>query len=158
MGKKRKIVEQEAQVNNKKLPKRNFDNPNSFYRMNPKWSFRYTDFQHEKWGVCLNAEVLSDMLEKMNGLERMTWSDILLSTSGRSGNTRNHPIPLSDIIVDAQKRFNDLNLTDIFEDEIYSLALNNKFRLFGFIDDEGTFLLIWIDRNHEICPSKKRHT
>ena len=154
---KNKKIKQSVQVNGNKIP-RSIENPNSFFDESPKWSFQYCDYNHEQWGIDCNFDILPDLFLKFRDFERMTRRDILTTTSGRKSNTRNHPIPLSNLIADAQKRFTELNLSEIFDDEIYSLALTNKLRLFGFIDERGIFSLIWIDKNHGICPSLKKHT
>lgn len=154
---KNKKIKQSVQVTGSKIP-RSIENPDSFFDEFPKWSFKYFDYYHVLWGAESNFENLTDVFLKMRDFERMTWREILTTTSGRKNNTRNHPIPLSNLITDAQKRFTELNLSEIFDDEIYSLALTSKLRLFGFIDENGVFSLIWIDKNHEICPSLKKHT
>ena len=45
----------------------------------------------------------------------------------------------------------ELKLDDI--DEIYSLRLEGKLRVFG-LRELNCLRILWIDREHEICPSK----
>ena len=128
----------------------------SFHNRSPIWSFLYCDFEHERWGVASNGEILSEVLARLRDFQGQTWGEILRDTAGRNGNTKNHDIPLTDIIKEAQKRFSDRNLHHNF-DSLYSLTVTGRFRLFGILTEE-VFHLVWIDANHEICPSIKRHT
>lgn len=157
MSKKEKRIKQKIRVSSSNTPS-HIENPESFYNKIPVWSFRYIDNEHGKWGTQINSDILPSILYSMKSFEQMKWSNILTSTSGRSGNTRSHPIPIQKLIPEAQKRFNELNLDEIFDEDIYSLALTNKLRLFGFIDENGIFFLVWIDREHEIYKVYKKHT
>ena len=158
MSKKDKKVKQRFQVESNKVPRSIINNPNSFYDKFPVWSFKFSDFEHYKWGVYANSDLLSEVVLKFRELERMSWKEILTTTSGRKNNTRNHFIPLASLASEAQKRFCDLNLSEIFGDQICSLALMGKLRLFGFIDESGVFYLIWIDKEHEVYPVYKKYT
>ena len=127
-----------------------------FHDRSPIWSFRYCDFEHERWGIASNGEILPDILARLRDFQGQTWGEILRDTAGRNGNTKNHDIPLTDIIKEAQKRFSDINLHQDF-DSLYSLTVTGRLRLFGILTEE-VFHLVWIDVSHEICPSTKRHT
>ncbi len=79
----------------------------------------------------------------------MTWKEI----SANPG--YNHSVSVSEMIREAQKRLEELNLDD--QDELYRLRMNGKLRLWG-IRDRNILRLLWWDREHEICPSQKKHT
>lgn len=156
MSRKKKYVKQAVQPSGEKNPKC-VENPLDFYDKPPVWSFTHIDVDHPRWGIGANTQILLNVLTTLKNLEGMSWREILTNTSGRKCNTRSHLIPLGNLIKSAQKRFCDLNLDYVFADEIYSLALNGTLRIWGFIDN-GVFSLIWIDPEHEICPSSKRNT
>jgi len=158
LSKKDKKVKQRFQVESNKVPRSIIINPNSFYDEVPVWSFKFSDFEHYKWGINANSDLLSEVVLKLKEFERMRWKEILITTSGRKNNTRNHFIPLTSLVAEAQKRFYDLNLSEIFGDQICSLALMGKLRLFGFVDENGVFYLIWIDKEHEVYPVYKKYS
>ena len=45
----------------------------------------------------------------------------------------------------------------IAEDTLFSLAPEGKLRLYGRLYD-GVFDILWIDLEHEVCTSNKKHT
>jgi hypothetical protein len=94
-----------------------------------------------------NVDLLWEIHNKLSSFERMTWADI-----GRHGS---HAISVEDLCADAQKRLRDLRLDDI--DEVYSLRLTGKRRIFG-IRDRHTLKILWWDPGHTCCPSQKKHT
>ena len=53
---------------------------------------------------------------------------------------------------DALKR---LKIDDI--DSLFSLRLDGTLRIFG-IRKQNYLQILWVDQNHEVCPSKKKHT
>ncbi len=113
----------------------------------PKWRFKKRDCEHERW--CL--EVTNSLLEKLTNFESMTWSQILIEAK-----KKNHHIKTYDLIKEAQDRLIDLKLDDY--DEVCSLRLDGTHRLYGILDEDGVFSIIWNDCEHEICPSRKKNT
>ena len=111
--------------------------------------------RHERWRVTY-AEITDELLGYLSSFESRKWSEILQDTSGRSRNTRNHPISFENMIEEAQKRAVQLKLDS--EDGLYSLAFSGKKRLWGVLQSEGVFCIIWYDKEHEICPATKRYT
>lgn len=55
-----------------------------------------------------------------------------------------------------KKRFSELNLEE-YADQVYSLRLMNKTRIYGILRD-GIFSILWYEKEHEIYPSVKKHT
>ena len=153
MAKKKKPKQQEA-ASSEKRPL-NLENPNAYYNKHPVWSFSLCDFEHPKWGVAINESCLANLISRLKSWEGQTWGEILRDTSGRKGNTKNHHIDLDRMIRDAQKRLDELNHRDL--DQLLSLSVNGEFRLWGILDN-GTCRVIWLDLEHEICPSLKKHT
>jgi hypothetical protein len=127
-----------------------------FYELHPTWSFKYCDFDHTAWGISARPDNIPGILRWLASVERQTWNNILTSTAGRKHNTRNHHIAIIDILSDAQKRLSEIKL-EHFSDELYSLAISGKERLWGFLA-EGVFHIVWYDPNHEIYQAHKRNT
>jgi len=123
--------------------------PNSYFSKSPRWLFRRHDFNHEKWGMAPCAVELSNIFRYLSDLETQKWSEILSSTSGRRGNTRNHNIEITRLCREAQKRAQEIGLDEF--DELCSLALGSLQRVWGYIS-EGDFYIIWFDTRHEIYP------
>lgn len=151
-------------MNKKKHTNREFDpvsrkniktieNPTEFYDQHPTWSFSKCDFEHSEWSMPCHQECLSNLMIRLKALEGQQWKEILLDKSGRKNNTKNHAVPVRNIVKDAQKRLKEINLDDF--DEIYSLTVTGIQRLWGVMVD-GVFCVVWFDTKHEIFPSHKR--
>lgn len=126
----------------------------NLYQLPPKWSFIKCDTVHEKWGILSNTAYLGDMLARFKEWERVTWGDILTTTSGRRHNTQNHPMPVSILDKAAAKRLTELHLDSY--DVLYSLTITGRRRVWGImIEETGTFQLLWFDANHEVYPVQK---
>ena len=130
------------------------ENPEAYFAKYPKWSFKYFDLEHEKWGFSAFSNNIKYILETFKSRERMTWNDIFCQSGGRAKGTNSHFITVDKFIPEAQRRFNEIKLDT---DSLFSLRVNGKFRIWGEIFD-GVFSVIWIDAEHEICPSNKKHT
>jgi hypothetical protein len=126
----------------------------SFYGRRPSWSFSRCHFDHPRWGLEKHSGKLLAIIQFFSGLEGQRWGDVLTSTAGRGGNTRNHMIPTDRFSNDIQEMIMDRKL-HVF-DNLYSLAMSNMERLYGVIID-GVFFLVWYDPKHEIYPVGKRH-
>ena len=98
---------------------------------------------------------LTYLYPKLKEFEKLTWEEIEKQTYGKDGKSKNHPIEKSKLIKEAQDRLKVLNQDDI--DEIYSLRLDGQLRIMG-IRENNCLKILWIDTNHEICPSNKKHT
>jgi|APSaa5957512622_1039677.scaffolds.fasta_scaffold111010_2 hypothetical protein len=90
---------------------------------------------------------LQDLLQKLFESQRLTWQELRKKGS--------HPIDITALIADAQKRLCEIKKDDL--DQLYSLRLTGKNRVWGI--KEGNILwLLWWDPSHSICPSLKKHT
>lgn len=98
---------------------------------------------------------ISHLYPKLKEFEKLTWEEIEKQTYGKDGKSKNHPIGKGKIIKEAQERLKVLNQDDV--DELYSLRLEGKIRIFG-IREFNCLKILWIDTNHEICPPQKKHT
>ena len=90
---------------------------------------------------------------KLLQFETMTWDEIRQQTHGGKGKSSSHNIDVDDLNPEAKERLKILKYDD--RDKIYSLRLDGTIRIFGF--KELNYLdIIWVDLNHEVCPSKKK--
>ncbi|MFQ7233385.1 MAG: hypothetical protein ACLRPU_00815 [Enterococcus hulanensis] len=122
--------------------------PREYLNKNPVWRFRRIDHTHQRWNFN-NCSDMGATLKKLADFESMTWNDIQVNAK-----KQNHFISVSDMIKEAGQRLEQLG---IVEDELFSLRVNGKMRIFGILRT-GEFEILWLDCNHEICPSKKKHT
>lgn len=150
MGKKNKSIPNNQRVSGSKKAKEIVD-AQEYKKKFPVWRFNKYDKEHQKW--CLhNKDFYSELMSKLIAFESMTWHQIEAASGGRSNGTNNHFILVSDLVKEAQKRLEELHL---YYDELFSLRLSGKERLFGILED-GVYHILWYDANHEICPSKKK--
>lgn len=98
----------------------------------------------------IGHEKLTEIRSKLASLEDSTWNDILLTSK-----KQNHRIPIGDLEDDAQRRLRELHLDDV--DEVISLRLSGKERVFGICYDVALTLLWW-DPEHKVCRSELKHT
>jgi len=131
-----------------KTPSKNVD-PNSYLQKNPTWRFNKIDSAHPEWSMKNCCDFNESVLDKLVDFERQTWSEISIVSK-----KQNHHVSVSGLIKDAQKRLDELK---IYEDEVFSLRLSAKERLYGILKD-GVYQIIWYDSEHRICPSIKKHT
>lgn len=151
MTKRRKTVKQKEPVSHSKQPKA-IENPNSFLGMHPVWSFKSLDNSYSKWGFPHANDLLNDVICKLRDNEGMTWGQIFSASGGRTHGTNSHYENVSDLILEAQKRWADLHLEEY--DCVFSLRLTNLHRLYGILEN-GVFRIVWFDQNHEIYAVKK---
>lgn len=90
-----------------------------------------------------------EIRERLASLESMTWSEILMISK-----KQNHLIPIIDLAASALRR---IEQKKIAVDELVSLRLSAKERIFGYLEDGVCVVLFW-DPKHEICPAEKRNT
>ena len=83
----------------------------------------------------------------MKAFEGMTWQEIDSASGGKKKGTNNHFIPFEDMIKDAQKRAENLNLLQ--HESLYSLRIKGAIRLFGVLNN-GIYHIVWYDSDHAI--------
>lgn len=96
------------------------------------------------------------VLEKIIEYASMSWIDVKQQTHGQKGKSKNHYYPLNEMSSTAQKRFVQLGL-DEYGDSIFSFAVSSVVRIIGYRENEY-FHVLWYDAQHEVYPSKKKHT
>lgn len=151
MGSGKKTPKTRESASNSKNPKATED-PQSYLKKTPVWSFRRLDNTYTKWGLRCVDNLYDTIIKKLKDFEGMTWDAILKATGGRKHGNNNHFEDVSSLIPEAQKRWADLKLEEY--DRVFSLRLTGKHRLYGILLD-GVFQVIWYDPNHEIYPLDK---
>lgn len=115
------------------------------------WKFgRMVKPKERKWNWADHStDYLIEIFNKLASFESMTFNE-LIQTS------KNHLIPLSEFDNKlVQKELETLGHSDI--GSLFSLHLEGKLRVYC-INYVNEFSLLWLDPNHEVYPSKKKHT
>lgn len=150
MAKSKKVIQKEL-VKGKKSPI-TIEDPYSYYRMTPVWSFKTLDDRYKKWGFVHVGNLNDTVISKLKDYEGMTWGEIIQASGGRSHGNNNHFENVSDLIPEAQQRWRDLKLDEY--DRVFSLRLTSEQRLYGILEN-GVLKIVWFDQNHEIYSVKK---
>ena len=129
------------------------ENPDSFLDENPAWDFTKFDELHEKWGLnCQEEKVLKDFFYCLKFQQTRKWKEILHDTNGRSHYPRHKNINITLLIGEVSKRLNDLHLE---YDELFSMSVNNHFRVWGILEN-GKLYILWLDPHHDLYKCKER--
>ena len=134
MSKKKKPACKKSPKGSKQIGK--IQTPN-FEKQKISWQIGSMDiFPESPWGWKeISKEKLWDNLfPKLQAFETMTWSEL--------GENGSHSVSFDSLIPKAQKRLEDLKIDDI--DELYSLRLTGKERIWG-VRDRNILKLLWWD-------------
>lgn len=87
---------------------------------------------------------------KLESYESNTWSEILSYSHRRKDGSvsNNHPVPVAKLSKEAKNRLEELKYNI---DELFSLRLEGKVRIYGF-RVQNYLEILWVDLNHEIYP------
>jgi len=137
------------------------EDPSSSDHHTPAWQFHRCDEEHELWGWDkLTPELRLDIIKRhLCSFETMSWNEIKSTSGGKApGNgTNSHALPIGGFSKKAISRLEELKLDD--NDELFSLRLQGKLRLYG-IKDGRVLRFIWHDPHHGsedgAYPLKKR--
>jgi hypothetical protein len=121
-----------------------------FEKLTPAWRFSRLELVDPFGWHQIATSKLHEIRERLASFESMTWHEILVAN-----NHANHSIKISKICRTARQRLEELKLEDI--EDLVSLRVSGKERVWG-IKQDNILLLLWWDPQHQICPSKKRHT
>ncbi len=89
------------------------------------------------------------IFKRLADLESMTWTAI-------QSKTGSHVVGIQGIIKEARDRIIFLKKEE-WADNLCSLRMSGKERLWGFLRS-GVFHVLWWDPEHQVYPSKKKHT
>lgn len=136
---------------NKAIPKHSrtpISNPISTENLPIRWSFSRLDSGGE-WSflnICKNT--LHQLITKKFGeIEGLKWGQLKANGS--------HHVETYKLIKSAQERLLHLKMEDY--DQLFSLRLSGKERVWG-IKEGQIFFILWWDPHHAICISNKKHT
>ncbi len=121
-----------------------------FMSSQPAWRISLIEMKGPFGWHAVNEATLYEIREKLANFEKMTWSEILVRRK-----KRNHSVEVSKLCKDARDRLRMLKQDDI--DELLSLGLSGKERVWG-IREDNVLKVLWWDSNHSVCPSMKKHT
>lgn len=143
---KRKKPAVKTSPKSEKIPRRAESYPD---RNKVFWSFSIYDSGINIPGSRADNVLFSEMANNIKQCELRTWSDI------ENNQGRDHPITIDKLEKFARKRLTEIGQDDI--DELWSIHFNGLFRLWA-IRDQSLLKILWIDPDHKICPSIKKHT
>jgi hypothetical protein len=123
----------------------------SYMDKNPAWRISKMEVGDPFGWHILDENEIQFVRDKLKEFESMTWDQILIKAK-----KQNHSVSIDDLIKDAQRRLTEINLDDL--DQLVSLHLSGRKRVWGYIVDQGVMNLLWWDPEHTICPSIKKHT
>lgn len=132
-----------------RTPKTGVD-PDRFYQQKPAWRISKMVMNDVYGWEILDVQKLIVIKDKLSSFESMTWSEILIQ-----GKKFHHLVKVDDLSAQAQDYLTRIALDDV--DELVSLRLSGKERIWGILD-EGILNLLWWDPEHQVCPSLKKHT
>lgn len=125
-------------------------NPDTFYDKYPAWRISKIEMADPFGWHKLSTKEVNSIQTKLSEFESMTWEEISIKSK-----KQNHSVTIDKLSKKAQARLIKINIIDI--DELFSLRLGGKQRVWGILD-QGILNLLWWDPQHLVCPSKKKGT
>jgi hypothetical protein len=114
----------------------------------PAWHLDLIDLKGPwGWENVGKEFFFTEIIPKIKNFEKMFWKEIL--------NKQNHEVQVAQICKEAQKRLKHIDCDDI--ENLVSLRLSGTQRIWGFRED-NIFKILWWDPDHQVYPSKKKHT
>lgn len=113
------------------------------------WRFEYLDPEWPPGALKLTVAQYREALVKLGQFELQTVGEVWAS------NTPNNVYSTPKSPTATQNRLEELERDD--EDCIHSLRLQGKYRIVGVLRSH-VFYVLWIDPDHEVWPSPKKHT
>lgn len=123
------------------------EDPGTTETQTPAWQFHRCDEPHHLWGwgKLSPEDRLGIISTHLIQLEKMTWAAIKQQCGGRRRGTNHHSLPIDNFTRAAKTRLAELGLEEY--DELFSLRLMNKVRLYG-IRDGRVLRFVWHDPHH----------
>lgn len=121
-----------------------------FWDSNPSWQIGALQVHGPfGWGD-IGEKKLLEIREKLASLETITWREILIK-----GKKQHHMIRVAALPKENQKRLRETGQHDI--DRLVSLRMSGRERVFGILN-KASLRLLWWDPDHQVYPSRKKHT
>jgi hypothetical protein len=121
----------------------------SYYSDHPSWRIGRMDFVDPFGWHTVDSQKLEDIRSKLGQLETRTWGEILLRAK-----KQNHSVSIEILCKDAQDRLSEMYKGHVDIDDLVSLRLSGRERVWGILD-QGVFAVLWWDPEHAVCPSLK---
>lgn len=118
------------------------------YDLYPAFSFRYYDVQHPKYSAKSITQLKDfyTFFSRLHEMSKFTWGEIKQQKFFRF-----HDVQWDDT---AEKSgFKNLPKTQK-EMPVYQFEVFQECRVFGFLNAENIFEIVWIDRQHRVYPRK----
>lgn len=115
----------------------------------PLWAFVIVDLGVPWCWSRMDGATIAEVLGRLKHFESMTWSEIEAGTGSHL--IRDH----GGLSKAARDRLQEIEQDDT--DTLFSLRIGGKSRIFG-IREGGVLRILWWDPEHEIYPSRKKHT
>ena len=128
--------------------------PLSYLGLSPMFSFRKYD-ANATWSIPKDGKPSIDgLFALLKSLCRATWGDIWKASGGKSRGTNSHYVPIEKLRKEARERADNIQLN---ESELFSWRYGGSTgRLWGIIEPDGVFHVIWFDPNHQVYPVNKK--
>jgi hypothetical protein len=123
----------------------------SYHGLHPSWRLGQIAMQHPFGCHELASDDWRQLWDHLRDLEKKSWSEILVN-----GKKFNHNVEIGQLSTVAQNRLKEL-FDPLDFDELLSLRLSGKERIWGVLD-RGAVDLLWWDPRHEVCPSQLKNT
>lgn len=120
----------------------------------PSWKMARLDMDHAgSWSWNMTGDDLREIIQFLQQMERLTWTEIKAQTTGgRTGHRKHHSIAVERLCPEAQRRLRDLRLDDL--DELFRFRLGARQRLWGAVNgQDGAFYVLWWDPSHQVYPT-----
>ncbi|HEX6751898.1 MAG TPA: hypothetical protein VF092_31680 [Longimicrobium sp.] len=114
----------------------------------PVWAFRIVDIGGPWCWTTMSAKEAESVLRRLGSYESMTWREI-------DGPTGSHGVDFGSLAKKARDRLEAIEQDDAAE--YFSLRIDGPGRVWG-IREEHVMRILWWDPNHEVCPSRLKHT
>lgn len=115
--------------------------------LHPYFSFRYYHQEHKKYNFNdFSRDEFLRLVDRLRELSQFTWKQILID---HSRFWHAHEVNWSK--TDEQNGFAHLE-AKLQGYPPYQLKMFEECRIFGFINNDNIFKIVWIDRHHEISP------
>lgn len=123
-------------------------NPASIESEYISWQVQSLDLEGPYGWAAVGRKVFwEDIWPKILNFETQTWGEL----KGR----QSHFVARDRLSREARKRLEVLGQDDV--DELFSLRLSGRQRLWGIVD-RHVFKMLWFDSDHAVCPSLLKHT
>lgn len=115
-----------------------------------RWTLSDCRWEHAGWNDCKDLKFFAEhIIAKLQEYEKQIWQEVFEASGGKSkghGNN-NHMISADKLPRDEKREFIRLGYMEMYA-EVFSLRLNGRERLIGFVD-LNIFHVLWFDANHE---------